>query len=275
MSEQWFERDPLWFKRAVFYEIHIRGFFDGNDDGSGDFRGPDRQARLSRVARRRLPLAAADVRVAAARRRLRHLELLRPPPGLRVGGRLPGVRRAGAPARHARHRRPRHEPHLGRPSVVRGVAGGPHQPEERLVRLVGHGGALSRGPRHLHRHRALELDARPAPRRVLLAPLLPPPARPQLRQPRGAGGDARGAALLARPRNRRLPARRRALPLRARRDERREPPGDARVPQTSTRPRSTRAIPTGCSWPRRTSGPRTSWTTSATATSARCASTSR
>ena len=39
MSEQWFERDPLWFKRAVFYEIHIRGFFDGNGDGSGDFRG--------------------------------------------------------------------------------------------------------------------------------------------------------------------------------------------------------------------------------------------
>ncbi|HEY5059364.1 MAG TPA: maltose alpha-D-glucosyltransferase [Gaiellaceae bacterium] len=35
----WFERDPLWFKRAVFYEIHLRGFFDGNDDGSGDFRG--------------------------------------------------------------------------------------------------------------------------------------------------------------------------------------------------------------------------------------------
>ncbi|TML85931.1 MAG: maltose alpha-D-glucosyltransferase [Actinobacteria bacterium] len=35
----WFERDPTWFKHAVFYEIHIRGFFDGNDDGSGDFRG--------------------------------------------------------------------------------------------------------------------------------------------------------------------------------------------------------------------------------------------
>jgi maltose alpha-D-glucosyltransferase/alpha-amylase len=41
MSEpgHWFESDPLWFKRAVFYEIHIRGFFDGNDDGAGDFRG--------------------------------------------------------------------------------------------------------------------------------------------------------------------------------------------------------------------------------------------
>src|ERR1700761_7094831 len=35
----WFERDPLWFKTSVFYEIHMRAFFDGNDDGSGDFRG--------------------------------------------------------------------------------------------------------------------------------------------------------------------------------------------------------------------------------------------
>jgi maltose alpha-D-glucosyltransferase/alpha-amylase len=35
----WFPQDPLWFKRAIFYEIHLRGFFDGNDDGSGDFRG--------------------------------------------------------------------------------------------------------------------------------------------------------------------------------------------------------------------------------------------
>ncbi len=41
MSEpgHWFERDPRWFKTSVFYEIHIRGFFDGNDDGAGDFRG--------------------------------------------------------------------------------------------------------------------------------------------------------------------------------------------------------------------------------------------
>ncbi|HZQ65549.1 MAG TPA: maltose alpha-D-glucosyltransferase [Gaiellaceae bacterium] len=41
MSEpgHWFAQNPLWFKHAVFYEIHIRGFFDGNDDGSGDFKG--------------------------------------------------------------------------------------------------------------------------------------------------------------------------------------------------------------------------------------------
>jgi maltose alpha-D-glucosyltransferase/alpha-amylase len=35
----WFEAAPKWFKTAVFYEIHLRGFFDGNGDGSGDFRG--------------------------------------------------------------------------------------------------------------------------------------------------------------------------------------------------------------------------------------------
>jgi maltose alpha-D-glucosyltransferase/alpha-amylase len=35
----WFEQEPLWFKTAVFYEIHLRGFFDGNGDGSGDFVG--------------------------------------------------------------------------------------------------------------------------------------------------------------------------------------------------------------------------------------------
>ncbi len=32
-------RDPLWFKRAVFYEVLIRGFSDSNGDGTGDIRG--------------------------------------------------------------------------------------------------------------------------------------------------------------------------------------------------------------------------------------------
>jgi maltose alpha-D-glucosyltransferase/alpha-amylase len=38
-SRQWFESNPLWFKTATFYEIHLRGFYDGDADGSGDFRG--------------------------------------------------------------------------------------------------------------------------------------------------------------------------------------------------------------------------------------------
>ncbi len=31
--------DPLWFQRAIFYEVLIRGFFDGNNDGAGDIPG--------------------------------------------------------------------------------------------------------------------------------------------------------------------------------------------------------------------------------------------
>jgi maltose alpha-D-glucosyltransferase/alpha-amylase len=31
--------DPLWYKDAVIYEVHVRAFADSNDDGIGDFRG--------------------------------------------------------------------------------------------------------------------------------------------------------------------------------------------------------------------------------------------
>ena len=31
--------DPLWFKDAIIYELHVRAFMDGNNDGIGDFRG--------------------------------------------------------------------------------------------------------------------------------------------------------------------------------------------------------------------------------------------
>ncbi len=38
-TRQWFEAEPLWFKGAVFYEVHVRSFYDANGDGIGDFRG--------------------------------------------------------------------------------------------------------------------------------------------------------------------------------------------------------------------------------------------
>ena len=30
--------DPLWYKDAVIYQLHIKSFFDANNDGVGDFR---------------------------------------------------------------------------------------------------------------------------------------------------------------------------------------------------------------------------------------------
>jgi len=36
MSE---EIDPLWYKDAVIYQLHVKSFFDSNNDGVGDFKG--------------------------------------------------------------------------------------------------------------------------------------------------------------------------------------------------------------------------------------------
>jgi maltose alpha-D-glucosyltransferase / alpha-amylase len=33
------EKDPLWYKTAVFYELYVRSFNDSNADGFGDFKG--------------------------------------------------------------------------------------------------------------------------------------------------------------------------------------------------------------------------------------------
>jgi maltose alpha-D-glucosyltransferase/alpha-amylase len=35
--------DPLWFKDAVIYQLHVKSFFDGTDDGVGDFQGLTRK----------------------------------------------------------------------------------------------------------------------------------------------------------------------------------------------------------------------------------------
>ena len=31
--------DPLWYKDAIIYQLHVKAFFDANDDGIGDFEG--------------------------------------------------------------------------------------------------------------------------------------------------------------------------------------------------------------------------------------------
>src|SRR5579884_1876610 len=33
------EEEPLWYKDAIIYQLHIKAFFDGNNDGIGDFKG--------------------------------------------------------------------------------------------------------------------------------------------------------------------------------------------------------------------------------------------
>src|SRR5215470_10085558 len=31
--------DPLWYKDAIIYQVHVKSFFDANNDGIGDFPG--------------------------------------------------------------------------------------------------------------------------------------------------------------------------------------------------------------------------------------------
>src|SRR5262245_47552462 len=39
MKDDNFDNDPLWYKDAVIYELHVRSFSDSNADGIGDFPG--------------------------------------------------------------------------------------------------------------------------------------------------------------------------------------------------------------------------------------------
>lgn len=38
-NETYLDDDPLWYKDAVIYELHIKAFYDSNSDGIGDFKG--------------------------------------------------------------------------------------------------------------------------------------------------------------------------------------------------------------------------------------------
>ena len=95
------------------------------------------------------------------------------------------------------------------------------------------------------------------------------------RTPRCAKALFRDRRLLARDGRRRAAPRRRALPLRARGHELREPARDARALRELRAHIDETLRRTACCSPRRTSGPRTPSTTSATATSATWRSTSR
>ena len=34
-----YREDPLWYKDAIIYQLHVKAFFDSDNDGMGDFKG--------------------------------------------------------------------------------------------------------------------------------------------------------------------------------------------------------------------------------------------
>ena len=269
--------DRYWYKDAVIYEVHVRGVLRQRRRRHRRLPRADAQARLPAGPGRHRALAAAVLPLAPAGRRLRHRRLHRRPPRLR-------------------HARRTSEPSCGRPTrrglrviteLVLNHTSDQH-PWFQRARRAKPGSrwrdfyVWSDTPEKYREARIIFKDFEtsnwtwdPVAERLLLAPLLLPPARPELRQPRGARGHAPGRRLLARDGRRRAAAGRRALPVRARGHELREPARDARLPQGAAARTSTSATPTACCWPRPTSGPRTPSPTSATATSATWRSTSR
>ena len=220
--------DRDWYRRAVFYEVLIRGFSDGNGDGIGDLAG--------------------------LRAKLDYLEWLGIdclwllpyyPSPMRDGGYdisdfftvhpdLGTLDDLGAFLDDAHRRKIRVIADLvmnhtsdQHPWFVESRSSRA-QPEGRLVRLERRRRPLARGACRLRRRGVVQLDLGAGAPAVLLAPLLLPPAGPQLRAPRSGRLDARHRPLLARHRPRRVPPRRRALPLPAGRDVGGEPARDPR-----------------------------------------------
>ena len=188
-----------WYRDAVIYQVHVKAYQDSNGDGVGDFAGLmrrlDHVQELGATAVWLLPFYPSPLRDDGYD--IGEYKAVNPSYGT-LGG-LPGLRGRGAPAGPQGHHRAGHQPHLRPARVVPARAPRAEgQPRARLLRLVGRRRQVARDAHHLHRHRALELVVGPGGRAVLLAPLLQPPARSELRQPRRDGGGARRHALLAR-----------------------------------------------------------------------------
>ena len=223
-------QDALWYKDAIIYQLHVKSFFDSNNDGIGDFPGLisklDYIAELGVNTLWLLPFYPSP----RLRRRLRHRRIPRRPSRVRHARRRQAASSTKPIARGIRvitelvinHTSDQH-PWFQRARLA------PPGSSERDFYVWSDNDQKYSGTRIIFvDSRAVELDLGSGRQRLLLAPLLLPPARPQLRQSRRAGGGAGRHALLARSRRRWPAARCRALPGRARGHQQREPARDPR-----------------------------------------------
>ncbi len=181
------DRDPEWFKRAVFYEVLVRSFQDSNGDGVGDLKGLT--AKLDYL-------------------QWLGIDCLWLPPffksPLRDGGYDVSDYTAVLPefgdladfvefvdAAHQRGMRVIIDFVMNHTSDqhpwFQESSNDPEGPYGDYYVWADEGRPVPGRPHHLRRHRSLQLDLRPRPQAVLLAPLLLPPARPQLREPGSPG----------------------------------------------------------------------------------------
>ena len=168
------EIDPLWYKDAIIYELHVRAFHDSDGDGIGDFRGLTQKLDYLAGPRRHRHLAAAR----STRRRSRTTATTSPttPSVHPQYGTLDDFQEF-LDAAHRRGLRVITELVINHtsdqhPWFQRARAAPPGQPRARLLRLERHARQVQGRPHHLQGLRAVQLDLGPGRRAVLLAPLL-------------------------------------------------------------------------------------------------------
>ena len=228
--------DPLWYKDALIYQVHVRTFCDSNGDGIGDFPGLtsrlDYIARLGVSAIWLLPFYPSPLKDDGYD--IAHYEGVHP--SLRHAARFPDVPARGARARAAGDHRAGDQSHLGPARVVRGrAAGAARLAQARLLRVERHARPLQRRAHHLqdteHSNWAWDHEAKAYYWHRFFS------HQPDLNfdNPRVVRAVHQGDELLAGHGRRRPAPRRRALPDRARRHDLREPAGNARHPQAPAR----------------------------------------
>ncbi len=210
----------LWWKNAVVYCLDVETFMDWDDDGIGDFPGLvqriDHLADLGVTCLWLMPFyPTAD--------RDDGYDIT---DFLGVDPRLGDLGDVVELVRTARDRGIRVIVDLvvnTRPTATRGSArrGGRRRPRSGTTTCGGPTSRRRPGPGRVPRPGGRHLDARRGLGRVVPAPLLPAPARPQHREPARAGRDRQDDRVLAGARHLGLPRRRR--PVRA--DRRGRDPG--------------------------------------------------
>ena len=188
--------DPLWYKDAVIYQLHVKAFFDCQRRRRRRLRGPDRRSSITSrtwgspasgscpsIPRRcgttatTSPTTTGSIRPMARWRDFRRSSA-------RPTARAPGGDRTGD------------QPHLGPAPLVSAGPAGPPGLERSGTSTSGRDtDQRYPGTRIIfHRYRKVELVLGSGGQGLLLAPVLLPPAGPEFRQsggvPRGGERDA-------------------------------------------------------------------------------------